>query len=274
MKLLIEHCGIVFCAASLAWCQATVSTISDPRPLAKVAEMLERKTGIPVDYEDPEYAYAGDIKDVTDTVARPEFRQEHPDHRVLIPSGGSVDFKLPLNAAPAAQIASAASSLQSVIDQHHARGNPGTFQIRQADQRLQIVPTGVKGQSGRLAASSSVLDTLITVPEREWTGLQIVDQVCQAVTAASGTRVFAGMVPLNLLNQTTVELKADNEPARNVLVRAFAGLARTQGVSMPIPQLSWQLFYAPDAKDYALNIHIVVAETPAPFGTTMQTVVR
>ena len=230
-----------------------------------MAELLEPKLGLPIDYEDPQYAFPGDIADVTASVARSPMPA---GQRVLVPRGGTLGINLAAGLAPAAAI-------QGLLQAHSAAGGAGTFDLRQTAGRIEIVAIAAKGQDGKVVNITPVLDTPITVPPQQWTGSELVEFVCQAVSQASGTTVSSGMVPTNLLNQSTFTLEASNEPARSVLLRAFAALQYTQPVPMGIPQLSWQLFYAPDDKYYALNIHIVKVEQPAPFGGTfLQTLDR
>jgi hypothetical protein len=96
--------------------------------------------------------------------------------------------------------------------------------------------------------------------------LQVVDYICQEISAVTNRSVESGMSPMNLLSQTVVTLAANSEPARDVLLRVFASLHYKGLMASKIPQLSWQLFYAPDVKMYVLSIHVVQMEKPAPFG--------
>src|SRR5262245_54420252 len=45
-------------------------SVDDPRPVAKALERLEDKYGWRITYEDPRYAYPGDIEDVTTKVRK------------------------------------------------------------------------------------------------------------------------------------------------------------------------------------------------------------
>jgi hypothetical protein len=248
--------ALTLCSVPSSWGQTALS-ITDPRPMAKAAELLGLKFGVPIDYEDPEYSYAGDVVDVTIAIAR----TAPSTQRTLIPRGGSLEVAL-------AASSDVGAVLQTVLQHHNGTDNPGKFQLRQGNGRFEIVPTAVKRQDGRLGGEQPVLDVAITVPEQQWSGSELVGFICQALSQATGKTVVVGMVPTNLLNQTAVTLQADGEPARDVLLRAFAGLQYQQPVSTNVPQLSWQLFYGPDVKTYALNIRAVMAENPAPFGGT------
>ena len=62
-------------------------SVNDPRPVALAAETLEKKYGWIVTYEDPPYAYDGDLVDVTEKV-RKDLDKFKPGEapRVFIPT--------------------------------------------------------------------------------------------------------------------------------------------------------------------------------------------
>src|SRR5712691_5723123 len=60
-------------------------SVQDPRPVAKAIVMLEARYGWIVTYEDPRYAYADDIADVTEKVRNDLHKyREGEARRVLI----------------------------------------------------------------------------------------------------------------------------------------------------------------------------------------------
>ena len=71
--------------------RAGEATASDPRPVAKAAEQLERLYRVPITYEDPAYAYPGAIDDVTAAVRRGP-AAPGPAGRVLVPRGGTISY--------------------------------------------------------------------------------------------------------------------------------------------------------------------------------------
>jgi hypothetical protein len=139
--------GILIAGYSAAFAGSTV--LDGSRPLLKAAEMIELKTGIPVDYEDPEYLWEGDFKDVTSTVAKKKV-----NHRVLVPRGGPVVLTFSNDRPTAATgMSHAISVLQSALDQHHGQQLPGEFQViqtghwtvGQSDQRTATRMDGLAG---------------------------------------------------------------------------------------------------------------------------------
>jgi hypothetical protein len=83
----------------------------------------------------------------------------------------------------------------------------------------------------------------------ERTVLQTVEAIIEAASAKTGETVLTGNVPQGPLKVRKTTLVADNEVAREVLVRALRSTGYT---------LSWQLFYsASPGPAYYLNLHFV-----------------
>lgn len=240
--------------------------INDPRPLASVAEALEHHTGLQINYEDPAYMHPADLPDVTALVERTPGSAKR---RVHGPRYGRLDLQYELEGnAGASQVADV---LERALSHHRTNGNAGDFKVLQDGLAIHIVPFRVRGPAGEWVEQKPILDTPITLPERERSGLELVGLVCSEITRASGVTVIEGTMPFNLLAQQTVVSGADNEPARAVLVRAFSALSWREpalNANLGHRKLAWQLFYDADTPQYVLNLHIVMRETPVPFGGT------
>ncbi len=65
------------------------------RPLDEVAHTLSTCLGIPVSSEDPRYAYAGDLLDVTD----PQWAVRHPGQHHYAPMPVSVEIEFSVDSA-------------------------------------------------------------------------------------------------------------------------------------------------------------------------------
>ena len=162
---------VVFASATLAGvanAQAqsrdeTVS-ISDPRPLAKTAETLIKRYGVPVSYEDVSaYTYEGDFSESR------EVQTTHWGARVLAPRGGSITLTLPKANLPAVPLTTATVEgfLGTAAAQHQAAGNPGRFQILETLAGPAIVPVANRDSSGVLIQDRSLLDFRVTFPEMD-----------------------------------------------------------------------------------------------------------
>lgn len=261
--------------ASVAYGQQVgiILSATDPRPLAKAAQAFELHYGIPMSYEDPAYAYDGDLIDKTD----PTYKISHPDVRALIPKGGSVVLRGNLSALVSSPT-DAIPLLQPLLDDHVRAGNPGEFALVQSGDGVVIVPTKVRDANGILLADQSPLEVRISFPELQRTDLETLDAICGTILANSGKKVMVATTPFIGLRSSGargsyyVTIGANNEPARSVLQRTLAGLQwpdpRTQG---SILKMGWRLLYDPGQKVYALNVHQVFKEAPTP---TRQTVRR
>jgi hypothetical protein len=217
-------------------CKDQIS-VDDGRPVALAAEMLEKKYGWIITYEDPAYVHESELVDVTDKVRR-DLDQFPPGKapRVLVPKGGTLTFEYsidPLTKKPAG----AAVVVQQLLDAYAMGGHPGVFRLDRDGARLHIVTN-----------ESSVLDAPITLPPQKRTGFELLDAFCSAVSQASGTRVAPATVPLNLLYRYQTESGAKDQKAREFLSNELDRIN---------VRLSWRLLYDPVTKSYFLNIHMV-----------------
>ena len=158
--------------------------------------------------------------------------------------------------------------LQNVVTLHEQHDLPRQIEMRQIGSRFSIVPVQVKTVEGVLRADDAVLNAKLRVPHRDWTGEEIVQFGRRNVSEVTGKKIGEGMVPSNLLRQTVVNMGANNESGRDVLLKAFAGIHYKDLGAKSVPQLAWRLLYGPDVKQFALNIHVVMVEKPAAFGGT------
>jgi hypothetical protein len=236
--------------------------VDDPRPLAKAAEMLETNLGVPINYEDPEYASDEDLVDVTDAT----WRAANPGDpkRALVPRGGALEVSYQPNHTDGS-VDDPGPIIQEIIDAHRAHSYPGVFILRHEASVYTITPTQVKDANGRLTPQQSAFDTAISFPQAERSGYETLELIIGEISAIIGKHIGIGTVPINYLSQQKVTIGAQNEPARQVLIRSFAGLRWINSYTALAPQqISWQLFYAPDARMYFVNLHGVVAKGAEP----------
>jgi hypothetical protein len=217
------------------------------RPLADAIRTLETRYGWPITYEDPRYEHLSQIKDVTQEVRR----KSGSAKPVLVPRGIPFTFvyeDLEPNDSPVVIRA----LLQRLLDTYSTSGNPGSFEVIESEGIFHVLPVSALSRSGNLVDQSSILDTRITLPTKERTVYETLDEVLRIVTGTTGTHVWIGAVPLNLVATTKYQDGSNNEPARNVISRALSQTRRT---------LSWRLLYAPDGREYAFNVHVVATSS-------------
>jgi hypothetical protein len=212
--------------------------VDNPRPLAKAIEVLERRYGWIVTYEDPRVENSADLEDVTAAV------RNSPGPRVLIPKGSAFTFVYdkPIleNNAQAGPI------LAALLTTYSTSGNPGEFRLLTSGNVYHVVPHAVRNRAGQVVAQESVLDSRISLRMKDQSIEDVVTQILAAVSDQAGVRLQHGATPRNLLLQTRVDVEASREPARDVLVRVLAAAPRP---------LSWRLFFDPGLRIYAFNVH-------------------
>ena len=231
-------------------------SLNDARPVAAAIESLEAKYGWVITYEDPPYAFAGDIQDVTERVRKDLNRYERGKApRVIVPRGGALSVSYTANPNHPAVV------IQSVLDAEAARSG-NVFRVKQDGNMFHVVPAKSKNKNGQPVERASILESNITLAGGQQTGVQMLQTICEALSKANEAPVLLGIFPNNLFYNLRVDRKAGNESARETLMSLFAKTNR---------KLSWQLFYDPGLQKYALNVHVVpdvlgnaTAKTPTP----------
>ncbi len=215
-------------------------SVNDPRPVALASEMLEKKYGWVITYEDPPYTDESELVDVTEKVRR-DLHKFKPGEapKVFAPKGGELAFDYNINPATK-RPDDAAVVIQQLLDAYATTGHPGVFRLDRDGQRLHIVA----------ASHKPVFDTLITMPAQKRNGMQLLETFCVAVSEASGTRVLIGTAPINLLVRYETEAGAKDKNARDFLVSELDRMTSKT-------KLSWRLLYSAGMKTYYLNIHSV-----------------
>jgi hypothetical protein len=225
-------------------------SVEDGRPVAKAITLLEARYGWVITYEDPRYAYAGDMNDVTEEVRRD--LDKYPKGKapkVIVPKGGSLSFDYevlkPMNAPLDPGVV-----VMQLLAAQAASANAGRFRMEWGDQIIHVIPTATKDRRGRSTPQQSILDTIVTLPVSERNGLQLLDALCAAITKATQMRTVVGTIPIGMFFQYKDKQGVAAQGARQVLVELLRRVS-------PERRLSWQLFYGPGTKMYVLNIHVV-----------------
>lgn len=256
--------GGVF-AADVAGTERQLS-ISDARPVAKAVEVLGDRHGLVITYEDPSYAFEGDLKDVTAAVSRSPVKS---GQRVLVPREGAMQLTYSVSPSTG-KLEHADALVRRVLDAHLATGAGSQFELVQQDDVFHVVPVMVKNSAGAWKATRSILETPITLPVQPRSGTQMVDAICGALSAAK-IRVVVGMAPESSLANNQVVEGGTNEPARDILSRTLKQLSEETGRRLGAReerQYVWQLFFDPNARTYFLNLRLLPrqaeAVTPSP----------
>jgi hypothetical protein len=184
-----------------------------------------------VTYEDVNYVHPDDIVDVTAKVARAPLP---PGRRLMGMRPGSIDLLLkPQGRAKSIEVGDA---LEQVLRASREAGNAGDFMARCTDRRCHVIPIAIRGISGRREPFTPMLDAKISLPGGTFATYEFLERFTEAVSAAAGRRLLAGMgLSPNFMLRTKVHVSGTTAPmaARDVLVQALSTLG-------PRP-FSWQL---------------------------------
>lgn len=231
----------------------TVSlAVDDPRPVAEAVLTLVKEYGYQITYEDPPYVYQDDLKD--------RYVKGFKDR---IPAGGALSVSVTPSSGMSTS-ADMAGLLQKLLQAHTVADRGGHFRLVQNDQVFHVLPFEVKDHNGNWGSQTSILDAAISLPNKERTGMAMLEDICAAVGAASHTSVLVFSFPPNIIIPYQGVLAAENESARSVLMRVLDGTKR---------RLTWTLFYDPSGKLYYLSILPVpdrMPSAPNPGATAAQ----
>ncbi|MEK6337748.1 MAG: hypothetical protein AABM67_22745 [Acidobacteriota bacterium] len=225
-------------------------SVEDGRPMAAAITTLEAQFGWVITYEDPRYTHPDDISDVTEKVRR-DLHKFKPGRapKVLVPKGGPLVFEYDYG-ANSKQRPDPNLVLEALLAAHNRSGNAGRFRLEHGDQIFHVVPIGIKDVSGKVVPQKSLLDVAISIPAKERNGLQMLEALCAEVSRSVQSRVVVGTAPYGLFLQHKENQGVDNAIARDFLPQLLERAGKGT-------RLSWQLFYDPGLKMYALNIHPV-----------------
>lgn len=220
----------------------------DPRPLAAALIELERRHNVAISYEDAPIVFAGEMKDVTNEVRRDLHRfAPGAAPKVIIPLGGTFTIFYDVSVADG-RPGSIRDVIQSAVDAHAAADLAGRHRVIETAAGFCVVPEAHHDVNDQLANVAPVLDATITIAPGTRNGIEAVDEICRAVSIASGSAVTIGAAPATLLGRLTTTISAKNEPARDVLARLLSECNAA---------VSWQLFHDPADDFYALNLHTI-----------------
>jgi hypothetical protein len=199
--------------------------VTSPRPVADVALELEKRFGCMVSYEDVPYYHPNDI--AQDEEGR------------TIPRGGRLLVKYQTGDDVRDIIA-------RTLAAHAASGYPGVFAWENCSSGYCILPSSFRNSAGDLQERLPLLNTKISIPAKKRTGLQLVEDVLQALSTARRESTVAGTFPINAFVQHVGVSEAFNVKVRDILLDLF------RDIGLP---LSWQILNDPGEAKFYLNIH-------------------
>jgi len=207
-------------------------SVDDHRPLAALADELEKRYQIVVTYEESPWVAAADVEEVPRSIVQSSGSDKAaPTVRVLVPRKAAVSFEYALDPAMG-RPTDYADLLSSLLLQYDAAGAPGKFRFEGSNGIYHLIPD-----------ASPVLSTPVRLADQERTVDDTLDEIVAQLNQSSPVKVGWGFVPLNLF-QTRVRLAADGVPAREVMRQILDQLPR---------RVTWRLNYDPTTKRYYLS---------------------
>jgi hypothetical protein len=143
------------------------------RPLAAMADLLEARFGIAVNYEDPPYVSLEDVEDV----ATAEQTASSPGFRLLVPRKGRVRVGLPDKKG----VDGLEEALREAVASYEAAKLPGRFQVEKLADSFTISPVG-----------GSVLDFRPTLAPGN---RPLIEHLAEIFGQANGVKIAAGSGP-------------------------------------------------------------------------------
>jgi hypothetical protein len=256
--------------------QTNTVEVTGRRPVAKAVERVEAIYGWPITYEDPIVANESRLEDAF------EGPQNTP-YRVQKKVSLSFTYRVPLSRMTwdadtsqrdRDQENAVADALTSVLAGYSASGGPETFAVSEEGGMFHVVPQNFLTQRGTLQQLTPILDTKITILPKPRTRPELVDEICSAVSRATGIHVGVGSFPeQGSESDTPTTISGSNVTARSLLNQLLNELStpvyRDQTFDAGDGQMvtrrrvvwsggpmSWELYFAPDW-GYDLNVYKV-----------------
>lgn len=200
-------------------------SVDTHRPLAALADELQKRYPIVITYEEGAWAGADVDKITPGSVTIPVPRKAAVTFHYVEKDGAGYD-----------------ELLSALVTQYHDAGAPGEFRVEGHGSIYHLIPSG---------QAMPLLSTPVTLADKERTINDTLDEVVAQLNAPS-PRVGWGYVPLNLFVQTRVRIAADKMPAREVFRRVVEEVARQRGFAV-----TWRLNYDPLTERSVLSFLVV-----------------
>lgn len=262
--------GAFLCAeqvqAQAAQQGATLETINvtDARPVAKAMDVIEERYGVLIDYVDPQYLAAQDVRLEAKTISiqysevagTPE--SVAPIYRCNLATLGCA----PVTVKPEDGIQ---ALIQQVLDEFAADGGQA-FTVQKLEMpygtRWEVYPTEARNSSGAFVSQPDLLGAKIFIAKARRWPQEMVELIAQQLTGTWGVKFSAGWLgSASLLNMQQPGALPPEMGAENVSAwRAIADLTGSRGALGVL-----RLLYGTYGHGYGINIApLPYREPPRP----------
>jgi hypothetical protein len=149
-------------------------------------------------------------------------------------------------------------------------GPHGKMDVLHNGDYSHIVPTALKKKDGQVVAFEPMLSTRVSFQPSQRSLLDTVRLIMSQVSSTRSISIGLGTIPTNLFVQRSQLTYADNEQARDVLMRIFEDAKGAIQLKGGIEQrVTWSLLYDASGAGYFFNAHIAdplirQSVTPSP----------
>lgn len=221
----------------------TILIPAQPRPLWQLAVELEKEYKWRVTYEEAPLEYASDLsngaRSGTHLVARPTaFQGSFDDPQ----DPGSMEEKWKI--------------LVKLVRTYS--GPHGQMTVLNNGDYSHIVPTTIKKKDGSVVQFEPILSTRVSFAPAMRTLRETVQLIMSQVATARAVSIGLGTIPTNLFVQQSQLTYANDEQARDVLMRIFEDASGARQLTGGTPvRVTWALLHDVSDSAYAFNAHIV-----------------
>ena len=156
------------------------------------------------------------------------------------------------------------AALEPLLAAYSKTGLLDSYRVSKDGLYLHVIPWTIADEAGKPSPFEPMLSTKVSFPEQRFPSLiSMMTEVLNQVSEQRGTPIVLGVIPNNLFHQGPVMAVANNEPARDVLARAFFELngPRLADGTDPVG-LPWTLVYDPTNRQYWFSVNAVHIEIP------------
>ena len=232
--------------------------VFDPRPLKEAIDELERRLGIPINYEDPRYSNLDEIVDITDQVQNAQQKARNPDVRIRVPRGGELSLDAPI-ALKNATVSDVVALLVQLRQAYEARGLAGRFAVNQNNLTPSLDPIASRDGIGQWNSYNAALNSRVTFPVARRNAYETLTLILEQVSKAIGVKVVVGGSSVLGLTNTELVLGANGESAKWVLVNLLDQISPPWGSQRKVVRFSYRMLYDPGVKYYVFSINSVPA---------------
>lgn len=206
--------------------------VTHKRPMAAAAKVFEERFGAVITYEDPPYKCHSDILGNDRT------------GRSLTGAIIEMDWKL-------------GSSIEQVLDllvntHIHPRNHLDVYEWTKIDDTYHIYPYMLNNEECELVPRRSIMSRQISFNAEGVNGAAFLELVCSKLSDVTDEKIVLGPIPENLKEslskQTPASISITNQKARDCLGQ-FPWKMNTD--------ISWQLLFDPDLKQFKLILHSI-----------------